>query len=106
MVLNFSFVPKSANIPFQKLEVNSLSEIFALGNLCNLKISFMKFFVMALALYVDLTDVKFYAFVNLSTTTMMESCCLIVIGNPVIESMEMTSHFHSGIGKGCNKPSC
>ena len=55
------------------------------------------------ALYVDLTNMKCDAFVNLSTTTMMESCCLIVIGNPIIKSMEMTCHFHSGIGKGCNK---
>ena len=55
-----NFVPKSTNRPFQKLEVNlvSLSEIIALGNTCNLKISFMKIFAMASALYVDLTSIK------------------------------------------------
>ena len=78
-------------------------EIIALGNPCNLKISFMKIFAMVLDLYVDLTGIKCDAFVNLSTKTMMESCCLVVIGNLVIESMEINSHFHSRIGKGCNK---
>ena len=37
---------------------------------------------------------KCISFVNLSTTTMMESCCLQVIGNPVMKSMGITSHFH------------
>ena len=41
------------------------------------------------ASYVDLTSIKCAAFVNLSTTTMMESCCLQVIDNPVIKSMEI-----------------
>ena len=106
MVLKFNFVPKSAKRPFQKIEIKlvSLLEIIALGNPCNLKISFMKIFAMASALYVDLTAIKCDSFVNLSTKNMMESCCLIIIGNPVIKSMEMTSYFHSGIGKGCNKP--
>ena len=64
----------------------------------------MKIFAMTSTLNVDLNGIKCDAFVDLSTTTMMESCCLIVIGNPVIKSMEMTSHFHFGIGKGGNKP--
>ena len=38
-MLKFTFVPKSSNNPFQKLEVNltSLSETIAFGNPCNLK---------------------------------------------------------------------
>ena len=48
------------------------------------EISFMKFFGMASTLYVDLTNIKCDAFVKFSTTTMMESCCLQVIGNLVI----------------------
>jgi hypothetical protein len=32
----------------------------------------------------------------------MASFCLVEVGNIVIKSMEMVSHFHSGVGKGCN----
>jgi hypothetical protein len=34
----------------------------------------------------------------------MASFCLVEAGNPVIKSMDMVSHFHSGMGKGCNSP--
>ena len=69
------------------------SENFLHENICN-----------GIGFICGLTSIKCDGFVNLSTTTMMESSCLIVIGNHVIKSMEMTSHFHFGIGKGCNKP--
>ena len=36
---------------------------------------------------------KCVSFVNLSTTTMMESCCLQVISNPVIKFMEFPFPF-------------
>ena len=64
----------------------------------------MKMFAMESILYVDLNGIKCFSLGNLSTTTMMESCYLQVIDNPVIKSMEITSHFHSGTGKGFNKP--
>jgi hypothetical protein len=35
---------------------------------------------------------------------MIESCSLPVLGNPIIKSIVTTSHFHSGIGKGCSNP--
>ena len=72
-MLKFNFVPKSANNPFQKLEVKltSQSETIAFGNPCNLKISFMKIFAMSSVLCEDFTSVKCVAFVNLSTTTML-----------------------------------
>ena len=74
-MLKFNFVPKYENKPFRKLEVNfgSPLETIALGNPCNLKISFMKIFAMELDLYVDLTIIKCDAFVNFSTTIMMNS---------------------------------
>ena len=77
-VLKFSFVPKSAKNPFQKLEVNltSRSKTIALSNPCKLKISFMKILAMSSVLCLDFTGIKCALFVNLSTTTMMESCCL------------------------------
>jgi hypothetical protein len=34
----------------------------------------------------------------------MASFCLVEVGNPVIKSMEMVSHFYSGMGKGCSSP--
>ena len=46
---------------------------------------------------------KMCFFENLSTRTVMEWCCFIVIGKPIIKSMEIISHFHSRIGEGCNK---
>jgi hypothetical protein len=33
---------------------------------------------------------------------MMESFCLVEVGNLVMKSMEMVSNFHSRIGRGCN----
>ena len=42
--------------------------------------------------------------VNLSTTTMIESCCLTVLRKRVIKSIEMSSHFHYGIRLDCSKP--
>src|SRR5713101_2145119 len=105
-MMKFNFLPKSTNNPFQKLEVNltSLSKTIAFGNPCNLKISFMKIFAMSSVLCVDLTGIKCDAFVNLSTTTLIELSCLQYIGKCVMKSMEITSHFHSVTGKGCNKP--
>jgi hypothetical protein len=38
------------------------------------------------------------------TTTMMASFYLVEVGNLVMKSMEMVSHFHSRIGRGCNNP--
>jgi hypothetical protein len=35
---------------------------------------------------------------------MMESFFLADVGNPVMKSMEMVSHFHYRIGRGCNNP--
>jgi hypothetical protein len=34
----------------------------------------------------------------------MESYPDLVLGKPVIKSMPTLSHFHYGIGNGCNKP--
>jgi hypothetical protein len=34
----------------------------------------------------------------------MGSFCLVEVGNHVIKSMEMVSHFHYGMVKGCSSP--
>jgi len=46
---------------------------------------------------------KWDSLLNVSTTTIMESCCHLVLGNLVIKSREIISHFNSGMGSGFNK---
>jgi hypothetical protein len=48
--------------------------------------------------------IKWETLLSLSKNTMMASLCLVDFGNPMMKSMEMVSHFHSGIGRGCNSP--
>jgi hypothetical protein len=102
-VLNSYLVSRPTIKDFQKLEVKfvSLSDTISLGIPCSLNISFMNMLVISIALQVDLTGIKWADLLNLSTTTMMASFCLVDVGNPVMKSMEMVSHFHFGIGRGC-----
>ena len=58
-----------------------------------------EYFAMESALYMDLTSIKCDSFVNLSTTTMMDSWCIQIIGNPVLKFMEINSHFHLELAK-------
>ena len=97
-MLNSNLVSSPAIQDFQKLEVNfvSLSDMISLGIPCSLNISFMNTLAMSIALQVN--------FLNLSTTTMIVSLCLVDVGNLVMKSMEMVSHFHYKIGRGCNNP--
>lgn len=48
----------------------------------------------SLAEHIDITIMKCVTFFNLSIMTMMESCCFTLLENPVLNSMDMTSHFH------------
>jgi hypothetical protein len=43
-------------------------------------------------------------FVSRSTTTYMASFPFFPLGNPVTKSIEISSHFHSGIDNVCNSP--
>jgi hypothetical protein len=103
-VLNNNLVSRPTIKDFQKLEVNfvSLSDMISLGIPYSLNISFMNMLAISITLQVDLTGIKWADFLNLSTTTMMASFCLVEVGNPVMKSMEMVSHFHYEIGRGCN----
>jgi len=98
-MLKTNSMPKPTNNSFQNMEVKfaSLSEKIFFGTLCILTTSRMNTYATLLAKNGDLTKMKCATFVNLSTITMMESCCLTVFGNHVMKSMEMNSHFHSGI---------
>ena len=99
-------VSKPAINDFQKFDVNftSLSEITIFGTPCNRNIYFKNTPVISAALCVDFTGMKCAYFLNLSTTTMMESCCFCVLGKPMIKTRDIISHFHSGTGKGFSKP--
>ena len=52
----------------------------------------------------DLTGIKCVALVLFSTTTIMESCFLDIMGNLMMESIDISSHFHSVMGKVCSSP--
>ena len=80
----------------------SLSETITFGTPCNLNIYFMKIYTMLTNLKLDLTGIKWVALLNWSTMTMIESCCRKFFDRPVTKSIQIVSHFHSGMGSGCN----
>ena len=90
------------NKPFQKVDVDlaSLSEIIIFGTPCNLTISFRNPYATWAIPKVDFTGMKCATFVKVSTTTITESCWYLVLGNPVMKSIQTVSHFHSAICKG------
>src|SRR6185312_6958619 len=47
---------------------------------------------------------KWAALVSRSTTTHMESCPFWVLGSPTTKSIPISSHFQTGMGRGCNNP--
>ena len=102
-ILKLNWVSYPSNKSFQKLEVRfvSLSDITIFGIPYNLKIYFINISTMLMDLMVYLTSMKCVPLVNLSSTTIIESFCLLVLGKPMMKSMVITSHFHSRIGKGC-----
>jgi hypothetical protein len=104
-VLKFICFPNPLNNPFQKLDVNleSLSNTIVLGTPCNLEIYRMYIVAILASLCVDFPGIKWEDLVSFSTTTIIESCFLTVLGNLVMKSVVTTSHFHSGMGKGCSK---
>ena len=59
---------------------------------------------MLTALQVDFNGIKLTSLLNLLTMTMIESCYLKFLGRPIIKSMLIISHFHSGMGSGYNNP--
>jgi hypothetical protein len=54
--------------------------------------------------YFTLTERKWAIFVSRSMITQIESYPLVVLGNPIIKSILISSHFHVGIGNDCNGP--
>ena len=105
-MIKFKLLFNPTNNSFQKEDVNftSLSEITILGIPCSLKIYFINISVMFIVLKVEFTGIKCTDLLSLSITTIIESFCFRVLGKPVIKSSDIVSHFHSGMGNGCNRP--
>jgi hypothetical protein len=76
--------------------------MISLGMPYSLNIYFSNMLEIYISLQVDFTRIKRESLLKLSTTTIMASFFLVDLGNPVMKSMEMVSHFQSGIGRGCN----
>jgi hypothetical protein len=74
-----------------------------LGNPCNLKNSLKKISATCAALKSVAMGKKCANFINLSTTPKMQYLPY-ALGIPMIKSMEIVSHFFSGMGSGCSSP--
>jgi len=90
----------------QDFEMNllSLSDIMISGIPCNLTISLMYRLDSYYEVWVVLRAKKWVVLVRPSITTQIASCCLIVLDRPIMKSIVICSHFHTSIGRGCNKP--
>ena len=98
--------PMASITIFQKRKVNrlSLSEIMDSGTPYSLTISLRYVLVTFSILYVSLIGRKCVDLVCLSTITQMVSCPPDVLGNFVMKSMVIRSHFHLGISVCYNSP--
>jgi hypothetical protein len=88
---------------FQTCQIWLSTTIF-LGTLCKHTILDMYSFAsLALELFI-FTGMKWATFVKRSTMTQIESYPAWVHGNPTMKSIPVSSHFHSGILRGCSNP--
>jgi len=105
-VLRFTSVPKARCKHGHNLEVNlgSQSDTIDMGTPCSLITSFTYNFANLSTGSVILMGKNRADLVSQSTTTHITSLPFFPFGNPVTKSMAIFSHFHSGIGSGCNSP--
>ena len=105
MVLGINAVPINLNNSCQNVLMNllSLSLIMVFGMPCNLKTSLKNSLATCVVLKSMAMEKKCANFINLSTTTKMQSfpCAL---GKMVMKSMDILSHLCFGMGKDCNSP--
>jgi hypothetical protein len=76
------------------------SEIIDLGTPCSFKMLSMYNLANLSLPYVVRTSIKCATFVRRSIITHIESLPFGVLGSPLMKSMLMSSHFHSGMGSG------
>ena len=102
-----SLFPRTLSKVWQNRDVNrgSLSETMLEGTPCNLTISLMYSWANLTMDILKFIAKKWTLLVSQSNITQMVSCPLKVHGKWVTKSMEMLSHFHTGISKGCRIPS-
>ena len=108
ILLNDNWLPKASWKLLQKWDVKTepRSDTIVSRTPCNLIISWMKILAYISAVWVILTGKKCADLVNLSTITQIESFPSFDLGNPIMKSMEISAHFHSGMGKSCRVPAC
>lgn len=70
--------------------------MISLGGPCNFTICSMFSLAKFTADLVDLGGMKYADFVNRSTMTHIESCCICVNGRPTTKSQATHSHFQVG----------
>src|ERR1044071_1611717 len=99
-------VPRASFKLSQNLEVKQLSrsEMMEIGTPCLDTTSLMYKRFSFSNLSVSRIGRKCVDFVNRSTITQIMSWPLVVLGNLVMKSMEICSHFHSGISSCWSKP--
>ena len=104
LILNW--VPNAACRDCQKRDVNlgSLSDTILAGTPCNLNTSRTYKSANLSNDHFWLMAKKWAHFVNLSTTTQIESCPFVDLGKWVTKSMAILSHFNWGISNGSSVP--
>lgn len=103
-LLNFNLVPIVSWRSCQKWEVKcvSLSDSIVFGTPCSRNVSSMNNWVNFFIGSVFFTGKKLAHFFKWLTTTQIELLTVDIHGNLTKTSIEMSSHFHFGIGSGCN----
>jgi len=93
-VVQFNYVPNHSNHPFQEFEVNceSLSNIIVVGIMYNLEISVIKNSTILTTSNLNFVGIKWAALLSISTTTVIVSCCFIVLGILLIKYIVITSY--------------
>lgn len=108
VVLKFNLIPKEFWRLSHSLEVNwwSLSDTIEIRIPYNLTTSFTYIMVSLSTGFVIFIGKNMICFVNLSTITYIVLFPVLLFGSPITKSIVMSSHFHSGIKRGCNPPTC
>lgn len=100
-----SFVPTIRNSFVQKILMNCLSRSLTMfrGSSCRWKTSLKNNSATCAAWNSEEMAKKCVYFVNLSTTTKIQSFPF-TLGSPVMKSIQILSHLCFGVGSGCNNP--
>ena len=101
-----SWVPRHSKSCSQKRETktNPLSEMIVRGTPCKVTIWSKYISAYFLVVYLVSTRIKWADLVRRSTMAQIESKPMEVRDKPTMKSIEISSYFQTGIGKGCKNP--